>query len=45
MNKMRSYYFMSNRERNIYGNLVPEFSNVVLEKDGEDSWTDCMRNA
>jgi len=35
---------MSNRERNIYGNMAPDFSNVVLEKDGEDSWAESMRN-
>ena len=35
---------MSNRKRNINGNTAPEFSNVVLEKDREDSWTDGMRN-
>ena len=31
---------MSNRERNINGNMAPEFSNVVLEKDGGDSWAE-----
>jgi len=35
---------MSYSERNIHGNMAPESSNVVLEKDGKDSWTECMRN-
>ena len=35
---------MSSREGNIYGNMAPEFSNVVLEKDVEDSSAESMRN-
>jgi hypothetical protein len=35
---------MSYSERNIHENMAPEFSNVVLEKDGKDSWTECEKN-
>jgi hypothetical protein len=34
---------MSYTERNIHENMAPEFSNVVLEKDGKDSRIACER--